>query len=158
MKVQEIMTTNVFTVTDSQTLKDAAQIMWEHDCGCVPVVSAQSGQLVSMVTDRDIAMASYTSGKCLFDLPVTSAQAKKAIMAAPDDDIGNVEQCMQSNQIRRIPVVDEASKLVGIVSLNDIALASSYGRSGVSAKEVAGTLAAICQKTGSKPMKAVVNA
>ena len=149
MKAQEIMTTEVLTVNDDQTLNEAAQIMWEHDCGSVPVVSAENGNLVGMVTDRDIAMASYTRGACLFDIPVSAACSKNAIFVSVDDQIGNVEQCMQSNQIRRVPVVDENAKLVGIVSLNDIALASSYGRSGIGAKEVASTLAAICQKPGS---------
>lgn len=145
MKVEQLMTPEVFTVTDRQTLNDAAQLMWDHDCGCIPVLSAEDGQLVSVVTDRDIAMAAYTSGKCLGEIPVTAAHSQHAIFAGPEEDISAVEARMQSNQVRRIPVVNEAAQLVGIISLNDIAIASTKRQGGVTAKEVSGTLAAICK-------------
>jgi CBS domain-containing protein len=155
MKVQELMTKKVFSVTDRQTLNDAAQIMWEHNCGCVPVLSAENSHLVSVITDRDIAMASYINGKCLSDIPVMVAHSKRAIVVQPQDDIDAVEKIMQSNQIRRIPVIDEASLVVGIVSLNDIAMASKVNHSEVSADDVSSTLAAISRKKSSEPSRMV---
>lgn len=147
MKVEELMTTEVFSVTHMETLSDAARLMWEHNCGCIPVLI--SGDLVSVITDRDIAMASYLNGRSLSDIPVMTAHSKRAIVVRPEDDIAAVEACMRANQIRRIPVIDEAAKLVGIVSLNDIAIAGITRRSGVSAEDVSNTLGAM----GEKPEK-----
>jgi CBS domain-containing protein len=158
MKVQELMTTKVVAITDRDTLNDAARLMWEHNCGCIPVLGADNGHLVSVITDRDIAMASYINEKCLSDIPVTVAHSRHAIVVRPQDDIVAVEKIMQSNQIRRVPVIDDASHVVGMVSLNDIAIASKVNRSGVSAEDVSNTLFAICKKTINEPSRMVVAA
>jgi CBS domain-containing protein len=158
MKVHELMTTNLFTVNDSQTVNDAAQLMWEHDCGCIPVLQAEGGKLAGVITDRDIAMAGYTTGERLQDIAVTTAFSSKAIVASPDDEITDVEEWMQANQVRRIPVVNELSEVIGIVSLNDIAIAANTRGSGISSKQVASTLSAICRKSGSEGLKAVAAA
>jgi len=83
------------------------------------------------------------------------AHSKRAIVVQPQDDIDAVEKIMQSNQIRRIPVIDEASLVVGIVSLNDIAMASKVNHSEVSAEDVSSTLAAISKKKSSEPSRMV---
>jgi CBS domain-containing protein len=153
MKVERIMTRNVVTCNQNDTLNTAAQLMRENDCGCVPVISADgSGAVVGMLTDRDICMAAYTQGKTLMQLPVTCAMAKKVITCKPTDDIRHAEALMRDNRIRRLPVVDDNGKLVGIVSLNDIAReAEAERRSGakeISGPEVVETLAGICQPRG----------
>jgi CBS domain-containing protein len=156
VKVQELMTKEVFTVTRTETLNDAARIMWEHNCGCVPILSTDKGELIGVITDRDIAMASYINGAGLSDIPVMTAHSKRAIVVRPEDDIGAVESCMQANQIRRVPVIDEAARLVGIVSLNDIAIASTKQRSGVSAEEVSNTLGLIGGKRDENGIRTVI--
>ncbi len=153
MKIERIMTHKVSACNQNDSLNTAAQIMWENDCGCVPVISADgSGVVVGMLTDRDICMAAYTQGKSLMQLPVTCAMSRKVITCKPTDDIRHAEALMSDKRIRRLPVVDDNGKLVGIVSLNDIVReAETERRSGareVPGQEVVETLAAVCQSRG----------
>jgi CBS domain-containing protein len=120
MKLKEIMTPLVKTCSPSDTLDAAADVMWKNDCGCVPVVDA-SANVVGIVTDRDVAMAAYTQGRRLAEIPVTVAMAKKVLTCRADDDVDIAERTMRENQIRRVPIVDAEGRLQGIVSLNDIA-------------------------------------
>lgn len=144
MKVQEIMSKAVFCVGINQSLNDAAQLMWEHNCGCAPVVDAHN-QVIGMVTDRDIAMAAYFNGKALADIPVSDTQSRQLVCCGPQDKISDVEAMMQAHQVHRIPVTGERLEPLGIVSLNDIALACNNGIRGIRHKEVSETLAAICR-------------
>lgn len=95
--------------------------MWEADVGCLPVVD-ETHRVIAMVTDRDICMAAYTTGRPLSELLVSLAMSKNLITCSPDDRIRDVERLMREAQIRRIPVVDMAGALVGIITLGDIAL------------------------------------
>jgi CBS domain-containing protein len=147
MKVQNIMSTEAFSVGSEQSLHDAARLMWEHNCGSAPVVN-EDNQVVGMVTDRDIAMAAYLNGSCLSDIPVSVAQSKEVVCCKPDDEIDDVQYKMRTYQLHRIPVIDSNSQAVGIVSLNDIACAYKAGTKGVKAQDISMTLAAICN-----PMK-----
>ncbi len=76
MTVRELMTTPVISCTIGDTLGHAARLMWDHDCGAVPVLGAE-GKLFGIVTDRDICMAAWTQGKELHAIPVTSAMSKQ---------------------------------------------------------------------------------
>jgi CBS domain-containing protein len=89
MKVQDLMTKNVFCVAIDQSLNDAARLMWEHDCGCAPVVDGEN-HVVGMVTDRDIAMAAYINGNRLIDMPVSTTQSRELISCRPQDDLSTV--------------------------------------------------------------------
>ena len=75
MKIQNLMTRDVRTCRREDVLVEAARIMWENDCGSVPVVDAQR-HVVGMITDRDICMAAYTRGQRLADMTVESAMSK----------------------------------------------------------------------------------
>jgi CBS domain-containing protein len=143
MKVKDLMKKNVFCVAANQTLNDAAHLMWEHNCGCAPVLDAES-HVTGMVTDRDIAMAAYFEGKCLAEIPISTTQSRKLVACKPEDDLTDVQLMMQSHQVHRIPVVGENSEPVGIISLNDIAMAYKSGNKSVKAKDVSDTLSAIC--------------
>ena len=151
MKVEQLMTREVRVCTESDTINRGAQLMWESDCGCIPVISANGdGKVLGVVTDRDIAMAAYTQGKQLFAISVTEAMAHKVIACHANDGISQAEALMRDNQIRRLPVLDRNEHLVGILSLNDIAReaqreASSGKRAEVTENAVAETLAAVCQ-------------
>jgi CBS domain-containing protein len=151
MRVEELMTRSVRVCRADENLDRAAKLMWEHDCGFVPVVSTDGdGAVVGVVTDRDIAMAAYTQGKPPWAIPVTIAMAKKVIACKVGDEIPRAEALMSANQVRRLPVLDPEGRLVGILSLDDIAgeaqrEARRGGRPEVSAEGLAETLAAICR-------------
>ena len=107
MKVEQVMTRNVMVCTDADTLNRAAQLMWDYDCGSIPVISANGrGELVGVVTDRDLAMAAYTQGKPLYAIPVTTAMAHKVIACHVQDGISQAEALMRENRVRRLPVLD----------------------------------------------------
>ena len=140
MKVRQIMTKSVLTCRTTDSLARAAQLMWENDIGCLPVL--HDGKVVGMVTDRDIAVVAYLKRERLLDIHVSSAMTHQVLSCRPDDNVVEVEQMMSQCQVRRVPVIDELERPMGILSLNDIALASARGN-GVTPIEVASTLAAV---------------
>jgi predicted transcriptional regulator len=144
MKIKELMTKRVYSVNHNQNLSDAAQLMWEHDCGWLPVLG-KDGKLLATITDRDIAMATFLNGKSLADIPLSEAHSKAVFTCEQNDEVTTAETIMQSNQVRRLPVVNKKAKLVGIVSLNDIALAYQSDNKVVDAIALGKTLAAICK-------------
>ncbi len=103
----------------TDTLNEPARLMWELDCGAVPVVD-EAGHLVGILTDRDICMAAYTRGKPLAALSVESTMSRHVVAVSPRDTLESVAVLMRQNQVRRIPVV-ERGRLVGIVTLADLA-------------------------------------
>jgi CBS domain-containing protein len=145
MNIQEIMSKPAVTCRPSDTLNIAAQLMWQHDCGAIPVVN-DDNSVVGMITDRDICMATYTRGSAPQAIQISDAMAKQVFSCHPDESLDAAERLMSDNQIRRIPVVDGDNRPVGLLSLNDIAryAASSRKKNGID-REVTQTLAAICQ-------------
>ena len=147
MKIPQIMKTDVEVCGLDDNLAAAATRMWDCDIGCLPVLDA-AGQVVGMVTDRDICMAALTRGQPLHEIPVSVAMAKEVLSCAPDATLVEAEEVMRSGQVRRLPVIDSDGCLVGIVSLNDLALLAEHeiGRKNrdLSAQEITATLAAIC--------------
>lgn len=147
MQIKDVMTHPPITCPVSGTLDHAARLMWEFDCGIIPVVN-DDGQLAGVVTDRDICMAAYTQGQPLASIRVTTAMAKSVVATHASDPIEHAELLMRDNQIRRIPVLDGDDRPVGLVSMNDLArLAARAKRSGVD-RELVKTLAAVCQPRG----------
>lgn len=154
MAVADIMTKDVFTCQREDSLDVPARLMWDHDCGCVPVVDNER-RPVGIVTDRDICMAVYTSGKPLGAVRVGHAMAHGLLTCKPTDSVADAEELMRAKQIRRVLVVDDG-RLVGILSLNDVAVASTRKPKRGQKREVtpAGvgeTLAAICARRPASP-------
>jgi CBS-domain-containing membrane protein len=147
MKISSIMKTDVEVCSVDDNLAAAASRMWDCDIGCLPVLD-DGGQVAGMITDRDICMAALTRGQLLRDIPVAAAMAREVLSCAPDATLVEAEEVMRSGQVRRLPVIDSDGSLVGIVSLNDLALLAEkeVGRKNrdLSAQEVTATLAAIC--------------
>jgi CBS domain-containing protein len=141
VKVKDIMIREVKCCAPGDNLNYAAHLMWENDCGCVPVLDGDL-RTVGMLTDRDVCMAAYTQGRSLKDIQVSSAMSREVFACQPNDEISTVRRLMSEHGVRRLPVTDENEKLVGIVSLTDIA----HGVSGTTAgeAEIATTLVAIC--------------
>jgi len=144
MRVEELMTKDVMTCREHDSLATAARIMWECDCGIVPVVDGE-GHLVGTITDRDVCMAAFTQGRTLDQIPVSTASSKIVYSVKPDDSLGAAEALMRDGSVRRLPVVDGEGRVRGLLSLADLARRSqSHSRSdGASATAIARTLAAI---------------
>jgi len=147
MKVEELFTQDVRCCRPEDNLSVPAQIMWENDCGCVPVVDG-SLRVVGMITDRDLCMAAYTQGRRLAEIEVGGVMSKNVLSCRPSDSVQCAGELLRGAQIRRLPVVDDSDRLVGLLSLNDIA--REFGnerpllRKEVEAEEVALILATVC--------------
>ncbi|HEX9725291.1 MAG TPA: CBS domain-containing protein [Vicinamibacteria bacterium] len=148
MKVSELMTTDVRTCWINEPLDRAAKLMWESDCGSLPVLD-QNGRVVGMITDRDVCMAAYTQAQLLGRIPVSRALSPELHSCKPEEDLDKVENRMRSHQVRRLPVVDDEGHLRGVLSLADIAQRAAKdakGKAGtrqVSFADVGETLAAV---------------
>jgi CBS domain-containing protein len=143
MNAQEIMTNDVKWCRLGTNLADAAKLMWDTDCGVLPVVNG-SGQVVGMITDRDICMACATKSRAPSELTVFDAVSGKAHRCKTSDDVHTVMDMMKREQVRRLPVVDEEGALQGVISMNDfILLAEETKASAISFQDVARALKAI---------------
>jgi CBS domain-containing protein len=146
MQIQDIMSKPAITCGIHDSLNTAARLMWEHDCGAIPIVD-DDGRLAGIVTDRDICMATYTQGRAPQDIPVASVMTKDVRSCEPGDSLETAEGRMQEHQIRRLPVIDGGGQPIAFVSLNDITRAASRAESEARASidhDVVDTLAAIC--------------
>ncbi len=145
--VSELMTENVQCVRSNELLNVAAKIMWERDCGIVPVLDQASERVLGVITDRDICMAAWSRDCPPSALLVSSAMSRDLHYCSPADDIHSAEALMRSRQVRRLPVLDSAKRLVGILSLADIARDARASRRVADTRpaEVALTLSEICQ-------------
>ena len=148
MKVKDLQTSDVRSCTPDTNLAQAAQIMWDGDCGAVPVVDADR-TLLGLITDRDICIATATRSAAPADLAVRDVMSTGQVyFCRPEDDVRTVLATMGTHQVRRLPVIDRQSKLIGIVSLNDLVRRAEY-RSGadVPAAELLDALRAISTPT-----------
>lgn len=117
MKISEVMTTEVETVSADQTAREAASFMLRADAGSIPVCDGD--RVVGMITDRDIAVRGVAEGRGP-DTPVSELMSDGIICAREDDDIDEVARRMSEEQVRRLPVLDAEDRLCGIVSLGDL--------------------------------------
>ena len=141
MKVKDLMTKEPKTCTPETTLAAAAQLMWEGDCGILPVMD--DGELVGVITDRDMYIALATQNARASHLRVGAVARTLVATCEPEDDVRVALARMKQARVRRLPVVGFGRTVLGILSMNDIVLAASDD-SGVSAEEVVDTLRAIC--------------
>ncbi len=121
MNVEKLMSTDVKSCMPDHTLACAAQIMWEADCGCVPVVDA-GGRVVGMITDRDICMATYLNRRSPHELRISDFMSQGVLSCHPRDRVTDATAAMRRAQVRRLPVIDSDDILVGILSLTDVAI------------------------------------
>lgn len=150
MRVDQIMTKQAKWCTPDDTLDRAAQLMWNSDCGCLPVCAADGvNRVIGVVTDRDICMSAVFQGKALHELRVANAMARVLKACRPSDSLADAEKFMSETRIRRLPVADDQGSLVGIIALADLAREAvrehPAGKSDITESAVGDTLAAICE-------------
>src|SRR5438105_1661866 len=121
MKISDCMTRDVQLANPDMTLREAARLMGACDAGVLPV--GENDRLVGMLTDRDIAIRGVAQGKGP-DAKVRDAMSAEPRWCFEDDDVEDALQCMADEQIRRMPVLNRAKRLVGIVSLGDLTAAA----------------------------------
>lgn len=130
MKVSEAMTRDVRIANPGETIRQAARTMAEIDAGVLPV--QENDRLVGMITDRDIAVRAVAAGKAP-DTPIRDVMSSDLCYCFDDQEIAVVAANMADIKVRRLPVVDREKRLVGILSLGDIAQADDQERPAVEA-------------------------
>ena len=141
MKIKDIMTGEPRTCSPETNLAAAAALMLEGDCGILPVM--EEGKLVGVVTDRDMNIALATRNKRASEITVREVVQTPVYTCGPDDDVQIGLETMKQHRVRRLPVEGFGGTIMGIVSMNDIVLASG-ARKPVRDAEVVSTLQAIC--------------
>jgi len=142
MKVKDIMTTDVKCCSLDTNLAAAAKIMWEDDCGSVPVTDNQ-GKVVGVITDRDICIAAATRSRGEWEIPVRDVISKTLHTCTPGEDIRAALTTMKQRKVRRLPVLGNDGRPVGIVSINDIVLHTSGKGTEIAAEDVLDAFKAI---------------
>lgn len=120
MKVDECMCQDVCFVKPNCNVYDAARIMNENHVGCIPVCD-DNKCVVGLITDRDIVLRTVACDKNTKSTPVSEIMTTNVCTCGCKEDVKTVQQTMSKNQIRRIPVVDEKNKMVGILTMGDLA-------------------------------------
>jgi CBS domain-containing protein len=123
MKVSEVMTRGVELVDPEATVQQAAAVMAEHDIGAVPIGSEQS--LQGILTDRDIILRVVVEGHDPKQVRVREVMSPNLFTCREDDPLDTVFQQMSEHQVRRLPVVDEGGRVLGIVTMSDLARGQS---------------------------------
>ena len=120
MNIQETMVNKVSTCRADSPLDQVALMMWNNDCGCVPVINEQQ-QPIGMVTDRDIAMGAALEHKSLWEMKAGDITAEKPVYTCREtDDVNTGLELMQEHKVRRLPVTNGNGEITGIVSMGDI--------------------------------------
>jgi CBS domain-containing protein len=127
MLVNEAMTIDVKIANPKQTIRDAARMMAQIDVGVLPV--GENDRLVGMITDRDIAVRAVAAGKGP-ETPIREIMTEEVKYCFEDDDLDDITENMADIKVRRLPVLDRDKRLVGILSLADVALANGAGSVG----------------------------
>ncbi len=122
MKIEEVLTRSVDTITSGSTIKQAAREMQQLDTGFLPVTDADKQRLIGVATDRDIVVRCIADGKNPDDTPVDEAMSEKVLYCFSGDDVESAARSMAKQQVYRLVVLEnpESKKLVGVVSLGDL--------------------------------------
>jgi|SRR5690625_1529551 len=123
-QLRNIMTSNVYTVNETQSVKEAAAIMSEYNIGSVPVIN-NNGDMVGIITDRDITLRSTAQGEGAEERVSDVMTAQQVVQGTPDMNVERAAELMSQQQIRRLPVV-EHGQVVGMVALGDMAVDNQY--------------------------------
>jgi len=121
MKVRDLMTKTVACCHPETSLASAGALMWENDCGVLPVID-ESGKAAGVLTDRDICIALSTRNRPPSDITAGEVAASRTLTCGADDDVHAALETMRREKVHRLPVVNRAGTVEGILSMNDIVL------------------------------------
>lgn len=150
-KIRSIMSSEVATCRPTDDLRTVTRRMWSRDVGSLPVLD--SGKAVGVITDRDIAMAAGMTGKPLAMLAVGSCMSSSLWSCSPEDSVADAEREMRAKQVHRLAVLDKG-RLVGMVSLNDIARSVLPAPTAADARRVVESLGLISRPREALPASA----
>lgn len=146
MKVADVMTKPPAYCNPETNLGAAVEILWNSNCGILPIVDPNE-KLVGVVTDRDMCVALGTRNRLPSEIRVKDVTSGKIIACKPDDDLRRAMATMAEAKVRRLPVIDAAGKLQGILSMDDVVLHTQTGvikrDSELSAEDVLNTLKSV---------------
>jgi CBS domain-containing protein len=132
--IRDIMTSNPSTIEPDNSIVEAARIMKQQDAGVVPVT--ENGRLTGMVTDRDIAIRVVAEGRDPQSTPVREVASKDLVTVDPQQDLDEALRLMAQHQVRRLPVVEEDGRLVGVVAQADVAREGDDTKTGQVVQEI----------------------
>ena len=131
------MTTTVRCCAPETPLREVARIMCEGDCGALPVIDGKDGgRVIAMITDRDITVRLVAGGRNPLELSAASCMSTPVITVRPDATLTEACRVMEQRKVRRLPVVDETGRCVGIISQADIARLAPEARTGDLVQEI----------------------
>ena len=133
-KVHEVMTDSPRCVTPETLLSEAAELMESEDMGSLPVLDGE--QLAGLVTDRDIVIRAIAKGKDPPGMPVREVASRELVTVHADDNLSDALKLMASQQVRRLPVVDQDNRLVGVLAQADIAAGAKERAVGEMVEEI----------------------
>lgn len=164
MKIEELMSHPAVTCHADEPMSCAARLMWEHDIGALPVVDGDE-RVVAVITDRDVCMAAWTTGKALHEIPVRVAMSHELFSCRPNESAQALARVMGEHRVRRVPIVDDEGRAVGIVSINDVARTTASLRPADrwgEARDLMLAISAICEHRAApaagEPVEVVVEA
>jgi CBS domain-containing protein len=155
VKVKDIMTLNPKACMPTTALAQAAHLMWDNDCGILPVVT-DGGRVVGVITDRDICMAAAMKGRTLANIAVEEVSSGEVYPCKPTDNVIAALEIMRERRVRRLPVVNDEGLLEGMISMNDIVLQarpSAGKKTELSYGEAIKTYQAICAHNTPTPQQ-----
>ena len=145
MKVKELMTPTVKAIWLTESLADAAKMMWDNDCGVLPVIK-DGRKVIGMITDRDVCMAIAMRDTNPSSVSIEEVMTGQVHSVTPDDTVERALETMQTRKVRRLPVVNSEGELEGILSMNDVVRIATPAKTGpVSYGAIVKTYQAICE-------------
>ncbi|MGA2879927.1 MAG: CBS domain-containing protein [Bryobacteraceae bacterium] len=121
MKVRDVMTKQTAFCGPETNLAQAVELMWKNACGFLPV-AGEGGNVIGVITDRDISIALGTRDRRASEVCVRSAMSSRLFACTPDDDVHTALKTLKSEGIRRLPVIDREGMLMGVLSIDDVIL------------------------------------
>ena len=137
MHIEQLMTSDVACCTADTPLREVAQMMIDNDCGAIPVVSGmEDRRLLGIVTDRDIAIRTVAKGLNPVSIEAGAIMSSPVVAVSPQTSIEETLRLMEEKQVRRVPVVADENRLVGIVAQADVALKAGDATAGQVVEEI----------------------
>jgi CBS domain-containing protein len=149
MKVKDVMTPNAKAIWLTESLADAARLMWANDCGVLPIIK-DGRKVIGLITDRDICMAVAMRDRNPSSISVEEVMTGQVYAVNAEDNVEQALEQMQQLQIRRLPVITPEGELEGILSMNDIVLhakpTDDPAGDSINYEDVVKTYQAICRR------------